>query len=392
MPKLTKRFVDLLQPPPDSIGKDLFYWDDELPGFGIRVKPSGVKSYMIQYRQGGRSRRMTLGRHGVLTADEARKLAKLQLGNVAHGKDPAKDRKDERRAPTVKELAQDYMERHALPNKRPSSVRNDRQMLDNIILPKLSSFKVAEVTRRDIESILLAMKAIPYRANRVRALLSKMFALAVGWGWRSDNPVLGIEKFQEAKRDRWLDNDELQRLINVLNAHPNQKCANIVRLLILTGARKGEVFSATWDQFNLERGVWTKPAHTTKQKRTEHVPLSQQAITLLADIKAATNRETSYVFPGYVPGQPIICIKKFWHEVRTSANLPDVRLHDLRHTFASHLVSSGVSLPIIGRLLGHSQPQTTQRYAHLADDPLREAANRFSMTFHTIDDVLPDTN
>ena len=320
---------------------------------------------------------MTLGRHGVLTADEARKLARLQLGNVAHGKDPAKERTDERRAPTVKELAQDYMDRHALPNKRPSSIRNDRQMLDNIILPKLSPFKVVEVTRRDIESILLAMKDTPYRANRVRALLSKMFSLAVGWGWRSDNPVLGIEKFQEAKRDRWLDNDELQRLISVLETHPNQKCANIVRLLILTGARKGEAFSATWDQFNLERGIWTKPAHATKQNRMEHVPLSQQAVVLLSDIRAAADTRTPYVFPGDVPGQPITCIKKFWREVRTAANLPDVRLHDLRHTFASHLVSSGVSLPIVGRLLGHSQAQTTQRYAHLADDPLREAANKF---------------
>lgn len=377
MPKLTKRFVDLIPPPNEDGGKDIFHWDDELPGFGLRAKTSGVKSYIIQYRQSGRSRRMTLGRHGVLTADEARRLARLQLGKVAHGKDPAKDRSDERQAPTVKELAADYMERHAIPNKRPSSIRNDRTMLDNIVLPRLGSMKVKEVARRDVETMVLAMKATPYRANRVRALLSKMFALAMAWGWRADNPATGVAKFQEENRDRWLREEELRRLIAVLDHHPNQRAANIVRLLILTGARKGEVMGATWDQFDLERGVWTKPAHTTKQRRTEHTPLSGQAVALLNDMKAAANGADRFIFPGDAPGKPIMDIKRFWHEVRTTTDLPDVRLHDLRHTFASHLVSSGVSLPIVGRLLGHTQPQTTHRYAHLADDPLREAVENF---------------
>ena len=289
MPKLTKRFVDLIQPPASDAAKDFFFWDDELPGFGLRVKASGVKSYLLQYRQAGRSRRMTLGRHGVLTADEARRLARVQLGNVAHGKDPAQDRSDERRAPNIKELAADYMERHAIPNKRPSSVRNDQAMLDTIILPRLGALKVGEVSRRDVEAIVLAMKATPYRANRVRALLSKMFALAIAWGWRVDNPATGVAKYQEKNRDRWLREDELSRLAAVLEHHPNQRAANIVRLLVLTGARKGEVMGATWDQFDLERGVWTKPAHTTKQRRTEHTPLSRQAVALLRDVQAHAN-------------------------------------------------------------------------------------------------------
>ncbi len=372
MARLTKRFIDLLTP----AANDRFEWDDELPGFGVRVKPSGVKSYVVQYRKDGRSRRMTLGRHGVLTAEEARKLAKQHLGSVAHGKDPAQERTDSRTAPTVRELAEDYMERHATPNKRPSSLRNDKTMLRDIVLPALGPRKVREVSRRDIESILLQLKPTPYKANRVRALLSKMFSLAKGWGWCDANPVEGIAKYQEEKRDRWLNNEELSRLIDVLDKHPNQKCANIVRLLTLTGARKGEVMSATWDQFDLDRGTWTKPAHTTKQKRLEHVPLSTQATALLAEMKRGINDETAYVFPSRIAGQPVTEIKKFWDEVRTAARIKNVRIHDLRHTFASHLVSGGVSLPIVGRLLGHTQPQTTQRYAHLADDPLREAANK----------------
>lgn len=377
MAKLTKRFVDLIQPPAGNAAKDFFFWDDDLPGFGLRAKASGVKSYVIQYRQAGRSRRMTLGRHGVLTADEARRLARVQLGKVAHGKDPAKDRSDERRAPTVKDLGADYLERHAIPNKRPSSVRNDQAMLESIVLPRFGPLKVKEVTRRDVEAMILAMKATPYRANRVRALLSKMFALAVAWGWRADNPAAGVAKFQEQKRDRWLREEELRRLIAILDTHPNQRAANIVRLLILTGARKGEVMGATWDQFDLERGVWTKPAHTTKQRRTEHTPLSGQAVALLRDLRARAGDQDQFVFPGDTPGKPIMDIKKFWREVSTAAAISDARIHDLRHTFASHLVSSGVSLPIVGRLLGHTQPQTTHRYAHLADDPLRNAAEEF---------------
>lgn len=384
MAKLTKRFIDKLEPPSKNPGKDLVLWDDDIKGFGIRVKPSGIKSYMIQYRDGRQSCRMTLGRHGVLTPEEARKQAKIELGKVAKGSNPARERKEDRAAPNMRVFADDYMERHATPNKRPGSAKEDRSMLDRIVLPKLGSRKVKDVTRRDIESLLLSLKDKPYQANRVRALLSKMFSLAVGWRWRADNPVLGIPKHQEHKRDRWLRNDELARLRDALDKSPNQRAANVVRLLLLTGARRSEVMTATWDQFDLARGVWTKPAHTTKQKRLEHVPLSSQAVALLEAILKEADKENPYVFPGNAPDKPLNDIKKFWSDIRTKAKLGDVRLHDLRHTYASHLVSDGVSLPIVGRLLGHTQPQTTQRYAHMADDPLRVATQRFGAALDSI--------
>lgn len=192
---------------------------------------------------------------------------------------------------------------------------------------------------------------------------------------RDDNPVKGIERYPEEKRNRWLDNDEVQRLWDVLNEYNNQDVANAIRLLLLTGSRRNEVLHATWDQFDLDNSVWTKPAHTTKQKRMEHLPLSAQAISILKTMKSKSN--SSFLFPGKTSNKPVQGIKKAWHTIRKKAELSDVRLHDLRHTYASHLVSNGLSLSIVGKLLGHTQVSTTQRYAHLADEPLRNATAFF---------------
>ncbi|HCC23904.1 MAG TPA: site-specific integrase, partial [Holosporales bacterium] len=207
------------------------------------------------------------------------------------------------------------------------------------------------------------------------ALLSKMFSLAMGWEWREDNPAKGIERYPEEKRDRWLNDEEIQVLWKVLEEYSNQSAACVFKLLILTGARKGEILHATWDQFDLEKGVWTKPSHLTKQKKKEHLPLSIEAIEILETMKSQAS--SSFLFPGKVEGKSIQEIKKAWDTIRKKSGFPDLRIHDLRHTHASHLVSSGLSLSIVGKLLGHTQASTTQRYAHLADEPLRQAAQLF---------------
>jgi integrase len=251
-------------------------------------------------------------------------------------------------------------------------------MLGNIVLPKLGAKKAEAVGRRDVEALHVAMKDRPYQANRVLSLLSKMFNLAMEWGWRDDNPAKGIDRYHEEKRDRWLSDDELLRLCSVLDEHPNTRAANAVRLQLLTGARLGEVLGSRKGDFDLARGVWTKSSHQTKQKRTEHLPLSAQALALISSMIEASDPNSPFLFPGNKPGQPLREIKKFWASVMREAGIANYRRHDNRHTYASHLVSSGLSLEIVGRLLGHTTAATTQRYAHLADDPLRAATEQFA--------------
>lgn len=374
MPNLTKRFVESITPDPQKLSQ---YWDSSLKGFGVIVLPSGRRTYCIQYRNQNRVlKRLKIGVHGQLTTEEARALARKHLASTAHGEDPSQDKKKIQALFGMQDLAKDYIERHGQ-KKREKSLKEDQKLLRNIILPSLGSLKVANVSRRDIESLHLRLKSTPYQANRAVALLSKMFALAVSWGWRLDNPAQGIEKYQEEKRDRWLNDEELHRLWSVLDKHPENLTAYVFKFLLLTGARKGEALKATWDQFDLEKGIWIKPAHLTKQKKKEYLPLSDRALLLLESLRKMIPESSLYLFPGRKAGEPLKEIKKFWATILKEAKLESVRIHDLRHTHASHLVSSGLSLSIVGKLLGHTQASTTQRYAHLADEPLRKATEVF---------------
>lgn len=371
--KLSKTVIDKLQCPE----KEVIYWDTLLSGFGVRVKPNGTKSYVVQYRTkvSGRSRRKTIGKHGPLMSfSQAKDIAAGLLSDVLRGGDPVADAQTLKSAPEMLDLCQQYLEIHAIPKKRAKSVANDISMLNRLIIPKFGFRKTAEINHNEIQAFHNSLKPTPYQANRTLSLLSKMFELAVKWGIRADNPAKGVEKFHEEKRHRWLSADELSRLCAALDGHRNQKAANAIRLQLLTGARIGEVLTSQWGDFDLERGVWTKPSHHTKQKRTEHLPLSKAVVSLLVSIREAQQGGSTFLFPGRSKDKPIVDLRKFWRSVTSTANIKDYRIHDNRHTHASKLVSSGMSLAVVGRLLGHTNPMTTQRYAHLADDPLREAA------------------
>ena len=286
----------------------------------------------------------------------------------------------------MNELADRFDAEH-LSRRRPSTQVDYRSILRMYVRPAFGTMKVADIRHSDVERLHARIsKTAPYRANRTVAVLSKMMALAVKWEMRGDNPVKGIERAPEERRERFLSPAEIARLSEALLAHPERTSANAVRLLLLTGARRGETLAATWPQFDLAGGVWTKPSATTKQKKEHRVPLSAPALQLLSDMKAAADRENerraadslapiAAIFPG-TDGKPLTDIKHFWASVCRKAEISGVRVHDLRHTHASILASLGLSLPIIGRLLGHTQAATTQRYAHLMDDPLRAAVER----------------
>jgi integrase len=373
--------------PSPATGNKVHY-DTEVTGFGVRVTAAGARSFVLNYRSGGRERRFTIGSFPDWSAKQARELAKSLKRRIDMGEDPMGEREAERAAPTVNELA-DRFEAEHLPKLRPATEREYRSLIRSFIRPQLGKVKVETLRYPDIEALhRKIVQTAPYRANRTVAVLSKMLALSIRWGVRSDNPCRGIEKAPERKRERFLTPAEIARLSEVLATHPEKASANAVRLLLLSGARRGEVLSATWDQFDLQAAVWLKPYTNTKQKRDHRLPLSAPALALLTEMKVEADTENDRrVNDGL---KPIRCLfpaqqgadghqielKHFWAAVCRKAGIQGVRIHDLRHTYASILASSGLSLPIIGSLLGHTQAATTHRYAHLLDDPLRAATER----------------
>jgi len=375
MPRITDRLVKSLEPPERA---NRVTYDSELKGFGVRVTARRSKAFVLNYRAAGVERRTTIGAYPDWSVAAAREEAKRLKREVDQGHDPVAERREERASPTVRDLAERYQEER-LPAKRPRTQKEDKAMLRDVILPRLGNLKVARVRHRDVEALHRRLKATPYRANRVRSLLSSMFNEAIRWEWTDANPVKGVRKYPEEPRHRYLTPDELRRLAAVLDELEDQEQANFFRLLVLTGARKGEVMSARWRDFDLEAGVWTKPSSHTKQKRLHRTPLSAPTVALLREMKSRATGE--FLFPGKVPGQPVAEVRRWWDQIRQRAGVPDARIHDLRHTYASVLASAGLSLPVIGALLGHTQPSTTARYAHLRDDPLREATEQVGRAF-----------
>lgn len=384
--RLSDSIVKGLDPP--ASGNRIEY-DSEVKGFGCRITAAGARAFVLNYRtNSGRERRYTIGAYPDWKTSAAREEAKRLKQQIrVNGADPVGGLETERAAPTVADLCTRYIEEHAKLHKRLSSQVYDAAICRNFIEPALRHKKVAEVTFSDISSLhrKITRNGTPHRANRVVALLSKMFSLAIQWEWRPerDNPCKGIQRNDEAPRERYLTGDELVRLGEALAKYPDQQAANAIRLLLLTGARRGEVLSATWAQIDFTEGTWTKPSSHTKTKKTHHIPLSAPALLLLSELHAVAERQaretrkplSPYVFPGRIDGHRVD-LKKPWPAICKAANITGVRVHDLRHSFASIAASGGASLPMIGKLLGHTQVSTTQRYAHLNVDPLRELTDR----------------
>ncbi|MEM6411417.1 MAG: tyrosine-type recombinase/integrase [Pseudomonadota bacterium] len=377
MSKITIRSAKALK----ATSKEHFLWDGELRGFGLRCSPKGRKTFILQYRQNGRTRRMSLGQFGALTPEQARELARRHLGEIAKGEDPSGDRQRERKAPNVSALCNRFLEEHVALRCKPTTQREYKRACELFIKPKLGSLRVMAVTRPDVAELHHGLRDRPYQANRVLGVISKMFNQAEIWGLRPDNtnPTRHVPKYKEHKRERYLSPEEIETLWTVLDQSVRDgsetlHVASAFKLLLLTGCRLSEIQKLKWSYIR-DDVIWLPDAKTGPRR----VLLNQTALGILRTLPRLPGNP--YVIVGAVEGQHVTDIQKPWRRIREAAKIEDVRIHDLRHTYASIAAMAGHSLPMIGRLLGHTQAQTTLRYAHLADETTRRASNEVDGLF-----------
>jgi integrase len=372
--KLTKRLVESLQPEP---ARDYAVCDSELPGFAVRVWPSGKKVYTLVYRSRSRTqRKLSFGPHGALTCEEARNLARQAISDAKHGEDPADRKRRDKAERTLGAVLEEFLSQHVDAKLKGSSAGGYRRLARLYIEPALGRQRLGDVTRADIARFHHKLAEKPYRANRALAVLSKFFNWCEKHALRPDgsNPCRHISKYRESRRERFLSQAELARLGEALSAAEGERTATpwtiaAIRLLVLTGARLSEVLTLRWEFVDSERGLLLLPDSKTGRKA---ITLNGPALKVLSEIWRLP--DNPFVVCGEKPGAHLVNLEKPWRRIRAAAGLEGVRLHDLRHTFASVAAAGGASLPLIGNLLGHSQPATTARYAHLSADPVRQVS------------------
>ena len=394
--RLNKRAIDGLQ----STTKRVIYWDDDLAGFGLRIEPSGSKTFLVRYRPGGGrnapKRFLTIGRYGRLTHDQARTEARKVLSAGELGMDPAAERLRKRKEISISDLCDLYLEL-GVETKKTQTVAGDRGRINRHVKPLIGNRRASEVTSADVEklmkdiaigktkadfknglsrsrSIVLGGKGA---ATRTVGMLGGIFSFAQRQGIRADNPCRGVKRYPDRANERFLNQAEIAKLGAALSkaesGGANASAVNIIRLLAMTGARRNEIAGLQWVEVDLERSCLRLKDSKTGAKV---IPLGAPAFQLL---NALSPMEGSpYVFPATSGTSHFQGVKRIWQAVRIEADFPDLRLHDLRHSFASIGLAAGDTLALIGSLLGHSNARTTGRYAHLADDPKRNAANRIS--------------
>jgi integrase len=359
--------------------------DTSETGFALRVTRNDNKTFVLNYTtRGGIERRHTIGEFGPWKTTAAREEARQLKQLISQGGDPLAEKAEERAAPTVNDLC-DRFEQEILPKKRPATASAYRTILRKYVRPYFGAHtKVDSVEYRDIDALhrKVTKDGGPYIANRMHSVVRRLFNLAVLWRMRTQNPAKGVERNPEYNRRRYLSGEELTRLTAALAAHPDKQAANVLRVLLLTGCRRGEALSMRWADIDLAEGIWSKPPSSTKQKAHHQVPLSAPVRQLLAGIQAeqlAKNPKGElgeFVFPSHGNSGHRIELKYDWADLCEAAGIDGLRMHDLRHSFASQLASGGASLPLIGALLGHSSPITTARYSHLLRSPLVEAVEK----------------
>ncbi len=374
-----------------AVERDTVFWDRELKGFGVRVYPTGGKLYLAQARgpdgPGGRrkARRITVGRHPVLGAEQARQRAALIIARIKAGEDPVPLPLPAKHhgGPTVADLAACYLERHVEVRCKPKTQRTTRSVVNRHIVPVLGRLPLQAVERRHVMALHESLCETPAMANMVVATLSHMYGLAGDWEMTPedcDNPCQAIPANPERKRERFLTDAEFTRLGQVLDevsgngSQISAGAVTTIRLLMLTGCRKTEIMTLPWEHVDLDRAEMRIVDGKTGS-RTVH--LSPSAVGVLKALPREPGNP--WVVPGAKPGKHMTDIDGAWKSIRVRAGLDDVRIHDIRHSYASRALALGEGLPIIGRLLGHRQAETTARYAHLDRSAVRTSAERVAV-------------
>jgi len=371
----------------EETGRDMYVFDDEIRGFfAKRNKGTGNISFGIQYKRDGRNRRYHIGRYPTLSAVTARKEAKKVAAKVELGEDPATDRQDRREAPTMRELCVEFIDDYARPQLKAGTVSKYESLINLHILPVLGGRKIAEIGRSDVARLHKKMKDTPVTANRAVTLLSKLCNYAENLGYRplNSNPTR-IPRYKEKARERYLSPAELARLGAALKANEERhpEVVLLARLLAVTGCRRMEIQKLRWTD------VGKDVLHIRDAKTGDReVHLTAPARLLLAETKSRS--KSDWVIPGRVESQPMVNPHKPWRRITKEANLEGLRFHDLRHTLASVAVGEGMSLPIIGAILGHTSHDATARYAHLARDPVKAAAEETAeMVWNSLESNTP---
>ena len=377
MARITRRAVDALT----AREREYVLWDHDIKGFGVRVHPSGRKVYIVKYRHQGRAVKRTIGPHGTIPPAAARARAAEIITAAKTGKDPAgRDLRETAAAPTMRELAGRFLEEYVPVRCKPNTVHSYRGSITQHVLPRLGGRRVTAVTRSDVATLHHEMRAIPHAANHTLGILSAMLTAAEVWGLRPEgsNPCRYVKRFRVENRERFLSDEEYRRLGVVLRRAEKTgteapSAVAAIRLLMLTGCRLSEIMTLRWEEVDLEAAQLRLADSKTGAKV---VHLGEPAVAVLRGM--ARVEGNPWVIAGRRPGSRVASLHYPWGRIRKRAGLADVRLHDLRHSFASGGLLVGEGLPMIGKLLGHSRVQTTARYAHLADDPIKAAADRIA--------------
>lgn len=369
--RITKSTID--QTPPGA-----FLWDAEVRGFGVRVTAAGTRSFILQYRTlQGEQGKLTIGRYPGMTVDDARRIAREHRVSVDKGGHPSHDKKARRVTPTLADYATNYCDVYAVAKPlRPNTVKEARRVLSRYALPRFGKKKMVDIKASDVRAMVALARegSGPGQANRLLAVLSKMFNLSIADEVRISNPCRGVDRCPDNQRCEYLSPGHVKALLVASKSFPDQAGANAVRLLLFTGARLREVLNAEWSQFDLAEGFWTKPSSHTKQKKMHRLGLSPAALAILVRMKA--DAHTKFLFPGRSGLRPRHDLKRPWEALLASAGIGHYRLHDLRRTTATFMLSNQVDLATVGKALGHTQAQTTLRYADIFQHNQKDASTR----------------